>query len=600
MSILNFNHVSQSFGGYGVFHHLSASIPHGAKIGLVGPNGVGKTSLLLILAGIVESTTGQVSIAQGIRIGYLRQEAMDAFAERHHTVYQEMLTVFADVLAMETRLQELAERLADADSSEVMREYGRLQERFELAGGYEYELRIAQVLDGLGFKEQHWDLPLSHLSGGQKTRALLARLLLQKPDLLILDEPTNHLDVAALEWLESTLRNWDGALLIVSHDRYFLDRTVTTIWEMSTAKIEVYRGNYSAYAHQQHERRERGQIEWDAMMERFEQELAYIDKHYASQRHAMAEGKLKRVAREVQAVHQMGPEAITIIREQGWARLNDMIVLKGPPDSPKALRAAIKALKNPITTHPDMRLNLRTAERSGDIVLKTRDLEIGYPGRPLFLADNIRLRRLECAALLGPNGAGKTTLLRTLLSELVPLSGELEFGASVKVGYFAQAHDDLNAENTVLAELLSHQHMLTSEARHYLARYLFRNDDVFKPIKALSGGERGRLALALLALDGANFLLLDEPTNHLDIQAQEVLQEVLEQFDGTILLVSHDRYLVSRLATQVWDLRDGWLHVHRGSYQEFMAQREAEKQSNRVRKVESMQPASRAKNRTNA
>lgn len=582
MAILSFNNISQSFGGYHVFQNLSASIPNNAKIGLVGPNGIGKTSLLLILSGIAPPTDGSISIAQGLRIGYLRQEAMDAFAQRNHSVYEEMLTVFSHLKEMEAKLDDLAEQMALDPADEIINTYGKLQERFELAGGYDYELQIEQVLYGLGFKKDHWDTALSHLSGGQKTRALLARLILQRPDLLILDEPTNHLDVNALEWLEGILRAWDGALLIVSHDRYFLDRTVNTIWEMTPNRLNAYRGNYTAYLRQRAERHERTAKEWEAMLERFEQEMAYIDKHYASQRHDMAEGKLKRIGREVAAVHSIGIEALHIISTQGWAKFSEAHAIKNVPDSPKQLRAAIKSLENPITDRPTLRLNLHTTERSGDIVLHTRQLEVGYT-KPIFIADDIRLRRSEIAALIGPNGAGKTTLLRTLLREIDPLSGTIEFGLNVKIGYFAQAQDNLNPEKTILDELLTHHpNMPISESRHYLARYLFRNDDVFKAIKSLSGGERGRLALALLALNGANFLLLDEPTNHLDVHAQEVLQEVLEQFDGTILLVSHDRYLVNRLATQIWDLQDGLLQVFRGSYQDYLAAREKNKASTKL------------------
>lgn len=582
MAILSFNNISQSFGGYHVFQNLSASIPNNAKIGLVGPNGIGKTSLLLILSGIAPPTDGSISIAQGLRIGYLRQEAMDAFAQRNHSVYEEMLTVFSHLKEMEAKLDDLAEQMALDPADEIINTYGKLQERFELAGGYDYELQIEQVLYGLGFKKDHWDTALSHLSGGQKTRALLARLILQRPDLLILDEPTNHLDVNALEWLEGILRAWDGVLLIVSHDRYFLDRTVNTIWEMTPNRLNTYRGNYTAYLRQRAERHERTAKEWEAMLERFEQEMAYIDKHYASQRHDMAEGKLKRIGREVAAVHSIGIEALHIISTQGWAKFSEAHAIKNVPDSPKQLRAAIKSLENPITDRPTLRLNLHTTERSGDIVLHTRQLEVGYT-KPIFIADDIRLRRSEIAALIGPNGAGKTTLLRTLLREIDPLSGTIEFGLNVKIGYFAQAQDNLNPEKTILDELLTHHpNMPISESRHYLARYLFRNDDVFKSIKSLSGGERGRLALALLALNGANFLLLDEPTNHLDVHAQEVLQEVLEQFDGTILLVSHDRYLVNRLATQIWDLQDGLLQVFRGSYQDYLAAREKNKASTKL------------------
>jgi ATP-binding cassette, subfamily F, member 3 len=570
MSILSAANLGQYFGTYDVFHGISASVPNDAKIGLVGPNGVGKTTLLRILAGIDTPTSGSVHRAKDTRLGYLRQEAVDAFAERDNTVYGEMLTVFATLRAQAAQLQEMEARMAGGDMTEALfDEYGAVQEAFEHAGGYEYEIRIAQVLEGLGFSAAEWDMPLGHLSGGQKTRALLARLLLETPDLLILDEPTNHLDVQAIEWLERALRAWKGALLVVSHDRYFLDNVVDHIWEMSRAGIEVYRGNYSAYVQHRQERWDYLEQTFEAEKARLEKELDFIRRNIEGQGVDIARGKLKRLSRELVAIQQLG---FAGVQGKSWMETGVGGVRMMTVD--EAARA-IKGLERPVGRPPVLNMRLKATGRSGTLVLRTRNLRVGYPGKPLFESADIVLERLECAALIGPNGAGKTTFLRTALGHLPPLDGEVTLGASLKVGYFAQAHDSLNPEQQVIEALLAERPGMTpAEARNYLASYLFRGDDVWKPVGALSGGERARLALALLALDGANFLVLDEPTNHLDIHAQEVLQAGLEGFGGTLLLVTHDRYLVDRLATQIWELRDGRLHVFRGTYQEFLAARE--------------------------
>ncbi len=568
MSILTVSGLAQSLGATDVFTGLSASIPHAAKIGLVGPNGIGKTTLLRVFAGIDPPTRGSVTCAQGTRIGYLRQEAVEAFAHREHSVYDEMLTAFAGLQAQAAELAAMEAQMATGDFSDTLLDtYGTVQEAFERAGGYEYEIRIRQVLEGVGFTPAQGALPLAHLSGGQKTRALLARLLLEAPDLLILDEPTNHLDVEAVEWLEHTLRDWTGALLVVSHDRYFLDAVVDRIWEMSRAGIEVYRGNYSAYVQQREERWDRQQQVYATERERMEKELDFIRRHLGTSTNDIAVGKLRRLGRLLVAIEYLGliGALTTKWMDTGLSSPNLL--------TPDEVARRLRSVKPPTTRPPTLNLRLHTEQRGGNIVLRTTDLAVGYPDTPLFAADNLTLTRRECAALIGPNGSGKTTFLRTLLGQIAPLGGEIQLGANLKVGYFAQTHDSLNPANRVIDELLTHREMPLGEARNYLAQYLFRGDEVWNPVGGLSGGERGRLALAILALDGANLLLLDEPTNHLDLPAQEVLQAGLEQFDGTLLLVSHDRYLVDRLATQVWELRDGRLHVFPGPYTEFLAAR---------------------------
>lgn len=588
MSMLTITNLGFSFGDYDVFLGISASVPNDGKIGLVGPNGIGKTTLLRVLAGLVQPTSGSVTLARGTRIGYLRQEAVDAFAGRHNTVHDEMLMVFAGLRQQEGRLRALEHRMAEAHSDELLAEYSAAQEAFERAGGYDYELRISQVLYGLGFTRNEWALQISMLSGGQKTRALLARLLLEKPDLLILDEPTNHLDVQAVEWLEGMLRTWDGALLIVSHDRYFLDNVVNRIWEMGPAGFETYNGNYSHYLRQRQERWERREIEFTAVKERFLSELDYIKRNIARDATKnQAVGRLRRLIREVRVVEAGG---LDLLLSKNWGQVIEEVDISEAKWGVADVEQAIKGLRNPVIRPPQLNFKLKTTLRSGNLVLRTTAMSIGYPGKLLFRTDPITLERGECAALIGPNGSGKTTFLRTLLGEIAPLDGQIKFGASLKIGYFSQAHERLNPDNTVLNELLSHKQMLLGPARNYLAQYLFRGEDVFKPVRLLSGGERGRLALAILALEGANLLLLDEPSNHLDIPAQEVLQQVLEQFEGTILLVSHDRYLIDHLATQVWELRKQHLNIFEGSYAEMLLERqqaaEAEKQIAAVQRSE--------------
>ncbi len=577
MAILTSSYVSQSFGAFDVFGGISVSIPNDGKIGLVGPNGIGKTTLLLIMAGISRPASGSIHLARGTRLGYLPQEAAQAFTVQAHSVFDELLTVFDDLRADEARLRQIERSMEETEFTEEMFEqYSKLQEQFELAGGYDYQVRIKQVLTGLGFAQEDWGLPLSHLSGGQKTRVLLARLLLDKPDLLILDEPTNHLDIEAVEWLEGALKVWDGAILLVSHDRYFLDKVTNNIWEMSRAGIEVYRGNYTAFAVQRQERWERRQREFSALKERMAKEMDFIRRHIAGQRTQMAQGKLSRLSREVEAIRAGGLSVLHDLKSKGWLQVSTEMDLKRPASTVGELQGRINSLRIP-SPPPILNLDITASHRSGSVILRSKDLQIGYPEKLLFSAVNIELRRQECAALIGPNGSGKTTFLRTILGRLDRLGGQIELGASLQIGYFAQAHDELDLNNSILDELLRNRSMNISEARSYLARYLFREDDVYKQVSSLSGGERGRLALAILALQGANFLLLDEPTNHLDIPAQEVLQAALELFDGTILLVSHDRYLVNRLATQIWELADGVLRIHKGGYQAYLETRDQEK-----------------------
>ena len=548
MSILTTHNLAKSFGADDIFEAITVEILQRARIALVGPNGAGKTTLLNILVGLDTPTDGDFTVARSTQIGFLPQRPE---LVGDHSLWDEALSAFDHLRQMEADMADLEQAMADPDQHDTaLAKYGPLQERFELAGGYTYESRVKMVLQGLGFDpDEDFDRSLTILSGGQKTRALLARLLLEEPDLLVMDEPTNHLDIQAVEWLEGYLKSFPGAVLAVSHDRYFMDIFAANIWELDYGSIETYRGNYSHYVRQREERRERLWKEYEAQREYIEKEEAFIRKHMGSRLTAQAKGRMKR---------------LETMRKRG------------------------KIVDRPRHKKRSMHINMGRTMRSGDKVLTTHDLAVGYADdpAPLFHVPDITLYRGQVAALIGPNGVGKSTLLKTVIGQLAPLGGAATIGAAVKLGYFAQAHERLNDSNTVIDEIIDTKHMQVSEARNFLGQYLFSGDDVFRPISTLSGGERGRVALAKLALSGANFLLLDEPTNHLDIDSQEVLQAVLDDFAGTVLLVSHDRYLIDALATQIWAASPGALDVFEGTYAGFLGDRQARADDNATSKAE--------------
>ncbi len=537
MSLLVATGIGKAFGALDVFSGVDVRIEAGDRIGFVGANGAGKTTLLRILAGVEAPTAGDVARKRGLTVGYLPQDPPPAGDD---TLHGAMLRVFDGLRDQGAALAALEHRLADAagqsngDYGALLAEYGHAQTAFEMAGGYSYETRIRQVLGGLGFNEDEHDKQMAHLSGGERTRALLAQLLLSEPDLLLLDEPTNHLDLEAVEWLEETLLHWRGAIVVVAHDRYFLDKVATRIWDMNYGIVEVYRGNYTAFHGQREMRRERQRREWESQQEFVEKTEDFIRRNLAGQRTKEAQGRRTRLER--------------FLRDEAIDR----------PQEQKTIR-----------------LGLTTQIRSGDLVLATKDLAVGYD-RPLFYSPDMEVRRGDRVALIGPNGAGKTTLLKTILGQVRPLGGRVRFGASVQVGYLAQAQAGLDPDETVLDAILDVQNLPISQARSFLGQFLFSGEDVFRTIGTLSGGQRSRVALARLTLHGANLLLLDEPTNHLDLDTQEILEQVLRQFPGTILLVTHDRYLVQALATHIWRVAGDELSAYTGNYEEYLRQRAAE------------------------
>jgi ATP-binding cassette subfamily F protein 3 len=539
MSLVVVTDLTKSYGAELIFSGVSFRVEARDRIGLVGPNGAGKSTLLNLLAGHLQPDGGSMTFERGVTTGYLAQIA-DFHPSR--TLFDELLAVFDQVRAWQSELDDLAARMGDpallADPGQygaVLERYGDLQGRIEHAGGYTLEQRVRQVLDGLGFTREQQAAPATHLSGGQQTRAALGKLLLQEPDLLLLDEPTNHLDLAALEWLEGYLTTWRGAVIVVSHDRYFLDRVTGKTIEIAHQRAEEYPGNYTRFVQLRTERLARWWKEYEAQQEYIARTEEFVRRYKAGQRSKEARGR--------------------------QTLLDRMERIERPPQE--------QAIK----------FKLGASVQSGERVLATEKLAVGYEAgeRSAGLRvrmDDMEVRRGERVGLIGPNGGGKTTLLRTIIGTLAPLEGRVTLGHNVQVGYYAQTHEGLNPRKAVLDEIRGASHLSEEGARGYLGRFLFSGDDVFKPISALSGGERSRVALAKLTLQGANFLVLDEPTNHLDLPARQVLEEILAEYDGTMIFVSHDRYFVDALATQLWVLEDGAVTAHAGNYTTYRNRRQ--------------------------
>ncbi len=542
MTLVSVGGLTKYYGAELIFQDINFQVARGEKLALVGVNGAGKSTLLKIIAGLESADSGQIAIARGTRVAYLAQEVRFS---GDRTLWEEMeaaLSVLADLQAEITALEPV---IADTDApgwDQAMERYGELMARFEHMGGYEVEPRIKRTLHGLGFHESQYHQRLNQLSGGQKTRAALAATLLSDPDLLLLDEPTNHLDMQALEWLEQFLRNWDGTLIVISHDRYFLDRVTKRTLEIAFGKLEDYPAPYNKYLELKAERMERRLKEFQAQQEFIAKTEEFIRRYKAGQRAREAKGREKRLE-----------------------RLKRDHAIERPKEQAK------------------LRLFLDSKLRSGELVLALDGLVIGYPGdkrqdsepRVLLRADGLEIHRGDRVALLGPNGAGKTTLLRTLIGELKPLQGQPRLGHKVQIGYYAQGHDMLRWDATVLEELTRVSPTLGEPAaRNLLGRFLFSGDDVFKRVGDLSGGERSRVALAQLTLLPGNLLILDEPTNHLDIGAREALEGVLKEYPGSILFVSHDRYFIDALADKIWNVEQGRLREYLGGYTDFVAARE--------------------------
>ena len=608
MSLLVANHISKNYGDLDVLENVSVRIEFGDRIGLVGPNGAGKTSLLKALGRIDTSFSGELFVAQETRIGYLSQDPPPA---GNRTLYEDLKDVFTELLAEGEQLRRLEARMTDPAQSDqelegLLTRYGQQQEAFERAGGYAIDQRVRFVLTGLGLQESLWHAPLAHLSGGQRTRACLGRLLLEEPDLLFLDEPTNHLDVRSMSWLEGVLLDWKGALIVVSHDRYFLDTVATRIWDLAHRRVETYRGNYSHYRQQREDRHARWRKEYERQQEFISETQEFIRRYKAGQRTKEAQGRETRLNRFLEEEALPPPPTSQFIRLplRTDLRSGDLVLRTRKLVAGYSEPASGAGPHNSGTLQDELKGggvdgSSSTANEADSNFLSAKGrhgVEIGRQGRlrpmrslspedmPILEVPDLDLYRGHVAALIGPNGAGKTTFVRTILEELEPLTGRVELGASVEVGYLAQRHVGsgyglMSGGQTVLDALLEVKRLPTVRARTYLGQFLFKGEDVFQSIESLSGGQRSRIALARLTLQGANFLLLDEPTNHLDLDSQEILQDALRQFDGTILLVTHDRALIDALATQIWQVTPasngtpGSLEVFKGTWKQWQTER---------------------------
>ncbi len=530
MIILEVRAVRKAYGGNEVLRNVTMTLQDGQRMGLVGVNGCGKTTLLRILSGREEQDEGTVSLQKGMRVGYLEQTYRPG---KGNTVLEELEQVYAPVRRMEERLREMEARMSSLSGEELERlgtEYSRLQERFEKADGYSWHSLIQGALKGMGFGEERWGQPAEKLSGGEMTRLGLARLLLEKPDLLLLDEPTNHLDLNALDWLEKYLSGYRGAVLVVSHDRYFLDRVCTDMTEILLGVSEQYSGNYSAYMEARGAR-------FESRMRAYEQQQAMI---------AHQEAVIARLR--------------SFNREKSIRRAESRV---------KALEK-LERLEKPVD-EKQIRFSFDVRRRTGEDVLEIRDYAKSFGDRKLFSGVRLTLSSGDRVALIGANGIGKTTLLRCLVGREKPDAGSVRWGANIDLGYYDQLQQDLHPEKTVLREVWDDFVRLSqTEVRGALGLFLFTGEDVFAQVSSLSGGEKGRLALTKLMLKKDNVLLLDEPTNHLDADSREVLEDALEQFPGTILAVSHDRYFINRFASRVAVLSSDGIEAFDGNYDDYL------------------------------
>lgn len=543
MGSIKVQKLAKSFGVHTVFKDVTFEIRRGERIGLIGANGAGKSTLLKCLMGEEEYDAGMFVVSEGESVGYLQQ---DITFDDGVTLRQTITEAWQDVLHLEEQLKAAEQEMQRHPEDEgAMQRYARLQERFEWLGGYEYEALSRKIVNGLGFTDADMDRPVQSFSGGQKTRINLAKALVRRPDYLFLDEPTNHLDMDMLEWLEGYLLSYGGGILIVSHDRYFLDRVATGILELDHGKVTKYKGNYSRYVQQSRDRRRAMERAYEKQQEHIRETEEYIRKYKAGIKAKQARGRQSQLDRLERI--ELAPEA------------------------------------------ESLRFHFAKAEECGQKVLVLDDICGGYADRQLFDHLSLLLRRGESASLIGPNGAGKTTLLRMIMGELEAQHGHIVLGSRVHIGYFAQEHTDLHGAWTVLEEIMNGFSYGEDEARSVLGHFLFRGDDVFKVIDNLSGGEQARLALLKLFLQGANFLILDEPTNHLDIPTREVLEQALLDFGGTYLVVSHDRYFLDKITQRTLVLEHKKLKEFLGNYtyyrekereaEELAAQQQAEEEA---------------------
>ena len=532
MIILSAQHIAKSFGVNAVLRDVCLTVQQGDRIGLVGVNGCGKSTLMRILAGLDAQDGGEISLVRGLRVGYLAQQNMVTSGE---TVWNELQKVYEQVFTMEKKLRELEDEMAHAHTdvqrfAQLSADYDRLTQRFEEADGYSWKSMVSGVLNGLGFKPAQYDQCVDSLSGGEQTRLCLARLLLQKPDLLLLDEPTNHLDMETLQWLENYLAAYKGSVLVISHDRYFLDHVCTGIVEILMGSSEQYNGNYTRYIAQRQERFESRMRAYEIQQKEIERQQAIIARYRMFNRE-----------KSIRAAES---------REKALDRMEK---LEKPVDE-RAIRFSFEARR-----------------RTGEDVLQLTEMSKSFGEKHLFHDLTLRVRAGDRVALIGPNGVGKSTLIKIIVGEEQPDTGFIRYGSNVDIGYYDQHQSTLHADKTVLDEIWDRfPQMEQSNVRGALGMFLFTGDDVFKPIHTLSGGEKGRVALTALMLRKDNLLLLDEPTNHLDMDSREVLEDALADFGGTIITVSHDRYFINRIANRIIEMQPDGVTEYIGNYDDYI------------------------------
>ena len=526
MIIAQAQDLEQRFGGNTIFSNISFSVPDNARIGLVGPNGAGKTTLLKIMTGQQEPTSGQFTINKGLKVGYIAQEnALD----EDKTIWDEMLTVFDNLIEKNKRITKMQEQIAEhPEDEDLLKRYDQLAYDFEQEGGFTYQAEIKSILNGFNFKENTWQKVIGTLSGGEKTRLAFVKLLLQKPPVLLLDEPTNYLDLDTLDWLEAFLKNYQGAIITVSHDQYFLDHLANQIFELNFGKLTTFKGNYSQYVKERELMNNQQEAAYEKQQEKIKKEEEFIQKNLV--------------------------RASTTKRAQSRRKaLNKMERIKPPKHKQK------------------VRINFTSDRPSGKEVLIAKDLTIGYPDKTMVSDIDFQVNKNDRVAIIGPNGIGKSTLLKTIMKKLEPKDGSIKYGASLDIGYYDQELQSLDPSKTVLDTIWDrHKTMPEKEVRSILASFLFTAEDIDKTVGQLSGGQKARLTLTVLSLEKDNFLLMDEPTNHLDIEAKEVLEQALDNYDGTLLFVSHDRYFINELANKIISVRDGHAKIYNGNYSYYL------------------------------
>lgn len=526
MIIAQAQDLEQRFGGNIIFSNISFSVPDNARIGLVGPNGAGKTTLLKIMTGQQEPTSGQFTINKGLKVGYIAQENG---LDEDKTIWDEMLTVFNDLIEKNKKITKMQEQIADhPEDEDLLKRYDQLAYDFEQEGGFTYQAEIKSILNGFNFKENTWNKVIGTLSGGEKTRLAFVKLLLQKPPVLLLDEPTNYLDLDTLDWLEAFLKNYQGAIITVSHDPYFLDHLANQIFELNFGKLTTFKGNYSQYV----------------------KERELMD----SQQEAAYEKQQEKIKKEEEFIQKNLVRASTTKRAQSRRKVLDKMERIKPPKHKQKVR-----------------INFTSERPSGKEVLIAKDLTIGYPDKVMVSDIDFQVNKNDRVAIIGPNGIGKSTLLKTIMKKLEPKGGSIKYGASLDIGYYDQELQSLDPSKTVLDTIWDrHKTMPEKDVRSILASFLFTAEDIDKTVGQLSGGQKARLTLTVLSLEKDNFLLMDEPTNHLDIEAKEVLEEALDNYDGTLLFVSHDRYFINELANKIISVRDGHAKIYNGNYSYYL------------------------------